>query len=163
MNRLPSPSAVVAAMLPFNPGGTTCPVANFAQSAGSNFIPAGSACGASNRGSMPEGPTVETWYCDPKLHLTFPTLAMFAVDWADPPVAHAASAPAHATASTAFGLTIVANVPNRLDSSAQRGDRFHQQRGGEVLAQWGIRRPWVGDDRDKGEVVAEVGAVRVRL
>ena len=80
-----------------------------------------------------------------------------------PPVAHAASTPAHATASTAFGLTIVANVPNRLDSSAQRGDRFHQQRGGEVLAQWGIRRPWVGDDRDKGEVVAEVGAVRVRL
>jgi hypothetical protein len=60
MNRLPSPSAVVAAMLPFAPDGTTCWAANFAQSAGSNFIPAGSACGPSRRGSIPVGPTSVT-------------------------------------------------------------------------------------------------------
>ena len=113
MNRLPSPSADVAAMLPFKPGGTSWPAANFAQSAGSNLIPGGSDCGASRRGSMPVGATDDTLNWGPKLDFTLSTLAMSARSVsADCPVAHAASTPVHATTSTALGLSIAANVPN---------------------------------------------------
>ena len=121
MNRLPSPSAVVAAMLPFTPGGTTCWLAAFAQSAGSNVMPGGRVCGPSSRGSMPVGATLVTLNSDPKLDLTLATWAMSACEKscsADCPVAHAASTPALAMTSIALGFDIAANVPAGPRSTA---------------------------------------------
>ena len=114
MNRLPSPSAVVAAMLPCTPGGRTAWLAAFPQSAGSKVIPGGRVCGPSSRGSMPVGPTLVTLNCDPKLDLMFATWAMSACEKscsADCGVAHAASSPALAMMSNALGFDIAANVP----------------------------------------------------
>src|SRR6185437_4785626 len=114
MNRLPSPSAVVAAMLPFTPGGTTCWLAAFAQSAGSNVIPGGRVCGPSSRGSMPVGATLVTLNSDPKLDLTLATWTMSACEKscsADCPVAHAVSTPALAMTSIVLGFDIAPMYP----------------------------------------------------
>src|SRR3984885_752879 len=110
MNRLPCPSAVVAAMLPFAPAGTASPVASLAQSGGSNLTPGGRLCGERMRGSIPVGATVVTLKSGPKLDFTSrtPEMSECAFSAGGAPLEHAATSAAHASANSV--LSIAANL-----------------------------------------------------
>src|SRR3978361_231030 len=118
MNRLPCPSAVVAAMLPLTPAGIADAVAIFEQSAGSNVTPGGSGCGPSRCGPMAVGATGGTLKSGPKLDLTSATLAMLAEESSllGSPPEHAANKPAHTTTSRV--LSIAVTVPAGWQVSA---------------------------------------------
>jgi hypothetical protein len=113
MNRLPAPSAVTAAMLPFSPSGTARPLANFAQSAGSNVTPCGSDCGASRRGSMPVGSTFVTVNSGPKLDVRSATRAMS-------PVVSAGSLEHAASSTTVIRASHVRNIAANLPAGGLR-------------------------------------------
>src|SRR6476661_5360673 len=159
---MPSPSAVVAAMLPLTSGGTACWLADFPQSPGSKAKPGGSVCGASSRGSMAAGPTVFAVNRGPKLDLTSATLAMSACDRSsDCAALHAANSPTHDTASVIFALDIAANVPAGGGSAAHRRHDGGQKVGAETGVEGEIGRAGVGDHRDQADRATQISDERL--